>query len=296
MDDKQTDSRFFSSYQFNGRILFNWNIHWVCNYRCPYCWHYGKWAILKGQCDYIRLEELMKFWEDIYLAYDKVKIVITGGEPFIYPNFVQLIKELSQFHKIQILTNLSEGIDTLINNKIAFLKNIEIVPSFHPLFADFDSFVRGVLGLKEKGLTKEVLYLAWPPQINFFEFYRKKFLKYRISISAQPFFGECRGIRYPEGYTDEEKKAILPYFRSLDREPLQTKSINTKGKACAAGHRYAVIFPSGKILRCRGRDSSRKDRLIIGNLLDEDFELLKEPSLCISQTCYFNEWRFLLEG
>lgn len=274
-------------------ISFNWDIHWVCNYRCPYCWFYGKWEYLKGQNLYPAVEQLVRFWKNIYSKYGKAKISITGGEPFLYPNFTELIKELSQLHMIEIVTNLSIDIDNFI--KEANLENLEIRPSFHPLFADFDTFVERAIALKVKKPEQNISYLAWPPQIKQLRFLQDKFLKFGISIFTQPFYGEYKGTRYPDSYTDEEKNIIAPFLGNRGGKTFQVEPIKTRGKPCAAGQRYAVIHPDGKVLRCGGLNSLSPDKAIIGNLLDEDFELLREPLPCDSEICPCNEWAFLLK-
>ena len=278
---------------FGREISFNWDIHYRCNYRCPYCWFFGKWTEVEKQNIYPPLEQLIGVWKKIYSLYGPVKISITGGEPFLYPKFTELIKELSQMHRIEIITNLSVDIERFINEIRQAVVNIN--PSFHSLYADFDKFVSKVLLLKDRQMVESVSYLAWPPQIPLLQNYQERFNKFGISLSIQSFFGEYKGIKYPDGYTEQEKQIIMPQLGTRGGKLFQTEPIITKGKRCAAGHRYGVIHPDGKVLRCGGMNSSMPEGSIIGNLLDEDFRLLIEPSLCTFEVCPCNEWAFLLE-
>lgn len=275
---------------FDNRISFNWDIHYSCNYRCPYCWFYGKWAEVERQNIYPPLERLIKTWENIYSLYGPVKISITGGEPFLYPKFIELTEELSQMHRLEIISNLSVDIDNFV--KKVKQTDIKINPSFHPLFADFDKFIRGVLLLKDKQMVESVSYLAWPPQINLLQHYQERFNKFGVKLSIQSFFGEYNGIKYPDGYTEREKQIIAPQLGQRGGRYFQTEPVVTKGKLCAAGKRYGVIHPDGKVLRCGGIDSSDS---IVGNLLDENFKLSNESLPCRSEVCPCNEWAFLLE-
>jgi MoaA/NifB/PqqE/SkfB family radical SAM enzyme len=287
---EQLKSSYTLEEQKNHQISFNWDIHYVCNYRCPYCWFYGKWIDLKKQNRYFSIEQLESFWENIYSKYGVVKIAITGGEPFLYPEFIELIKILSQFHKIEIITNLSPNIDSFI--KKINTDNVKVHPSYHPLFADFDEFINKTLKLKQRGFSQNVSYLAWPPQIPKIKYYYDKFAQFGINLFVQSFFGEYKGIRYPDGYSDEEKETILPFIGERGDRPFQTEPLKTKGKLCSAGHKYGVIHPDGAILRCGGINSADTQ---IGNLSKENFELLKEPSPCTSEICPCNEWAFLLK-
>lgn len=274
----------------NGRISFNWDITSVCNYRCPYCWFYGKWAELKKRDAGIPAQRLKEFWRLMYEKYGQVKISITGGEPFLYPEFIDLINAIATWHKIEIVTNLSWAVNNLLSS--IENANIKIHPSFHPLFADFTQFLNKIILLKEEGFTTNCSYLAWPAQITFIQYYAREFKENGIEMFVQPFFGEYKGISYPDGYTDKQKEALMPYLGQRGGRPFETKVPCTKGKLCNAGNLYGVIHPDGSVLRCGGLDS--KDAKI-GNILDENFKLLDDAYPCSSEVCPCNEWAFLLK-
>ena len=66
--------------------------------------------------------------ESIYDKYGSMHIEITGGEPFIYDNFIYLVKEISQRHTIRITTNLSLNIEEFISeNNLACSSSLSIV-------------------------------------------------------------------------------------------------------------------------------------------------------------------------
>lgn len=273
----------------NERISFSWNIHFKCNYRCPYCWFDGKWQELAKLNRYPSIKELIRPWESIYKRYGSVQINILGGEPFLYPNLVDLIKELSNLHTIGITTNLSANIETFI--KEIDSSNAGLLPTFHPLFAKFDDFIKKILLLRENNFAnKKVAYLAYPPQLKQTDYYRKRFENEGFSLEVMTFWGEYNGISYPAGYTEEEREMIQPYLAEWAGEKFQlTPKKMEKGKLCRAGQRYAVIDPSGNVARC-GSSSSK----FIGNLFDENFKLLDQPFPCSSDYCPCNEWAFLL--
>lgn len=278
--------------QGNGQVSFNWDIHWICNYRCPYCWFYGKWAELKSRNRTLSVRELIDAWSNVYRRYGTVKVSITGGEPFLYPNFMEFIKEFSQIHKVEIITNLSTDIQEFV--KAVNSKNVKVNPSFHSLFSDFDRFIEKVRLLKENGLLQCVSYLAWPPLIKKIGYYTERFNQYNISIAIQSFFGEYNGLRYPDGYSEEEKEIILPQIGERGGKPFQTEPLKTKGKRCAAGYRYGVIHPDGMVLRCGGIHSSVAVSSV-GNIFEGGFRLFDNLFPCTFEICPCNEWAFLLD-
>jgi MoaA/NifB/PqqE/SkfB family radical SAM enzyme len=274
----------------NGKISFNWDITSVCNYRCPYCWFYGKWTELKKNDVRIPVDTLKRFWEKIYNQYGSVKVFITGGEPFLYPDFIDLISNISNWHKVEIVTNLSWSARGIVE-RIANLE-IKIHPSFHPLFANFEEFLDKLIILREKKLADNPSYVAWPPQISLLKHYAKQFKDYGIDIFAQTFYGEYKGRKYPDSYSDVEKELIRPFLGERGGKPFQTETKRTKGKLCYAGSLYGVIHADGNVLRCGGLNSEDAK---VGNILEEDFTLLQGASLCTSEICPCNEWASLLK-
>lgn len=268
-------------------ITFEWDLHYACNYRCPYCWFNGKWHHFVKQNINLSIDDLFRAWRSIYEKYGPVHIDLIGGEPFIYPNFIELIKQLSSIHTIGITTNLSIEVDNFVreidNSKV------KIVTTFHPLFADFDKFVKRALLLKEKGMTQLVNYLAYPPQIKFIRYYKEKFAGYRIPLSVMTFWGQYNGKDYPQGYTQEERQLIEPYLGNREGEKFQLEPKLVKGRMCKAGQIYAIIKTNGSVFRCGGSHPE-----LLGNLFNDNFSLLDYPSPCKSEFCPCNEWAFLL--
>ncbi|MCK9603702.1 MAG: radical SAM protein [Candidatus Omnitrophica bacterium] len=272
------------------KVSFSWNLIMECNYRCPYCWFYGDWHRQKTKNKYLSLRELMKYWENIHRNYGSAHIDILGGEPFLYPDFTELIKELSLLHTVNITTNLSCNID-------AFVKGIDparasICPTFHPAFADFDAFLKKALLLKDHKFGNRVAYLAYPPQIKQINYYKDNFAKEDLFLSLMTFWGKYNGKEYPAGYTAEEKETIGFSLGDRGGEKFQVTPRKVKGMLCHAGEKYAAIYSDGTVFRCGGsKDSEAKS--IIGNFFDENFRLLDKPLPCDYDSCPCNEWAFL---
>ncbi len=268
-------------------VTFVWDLHYSCNYRCPYCWFSGKWHDLARQNINLPIDNLLKAWRGVYEKYGSAHIEIIGGEPFIYPNFTELIKQLSSIHTVGITTNLSVEMEDFVK-EVDSLK-VKIVPTFHPLFADFDKFVKKASLLEEKGMIHMVNYLAYPPQIKFISYYKKKFSGHNIELSVMTFWGKYNGKDYPQSYTPQERQTIEPCLGNREGEKFQLEPKPVKGGICRAGQRYAIIKANGSVFRCGGSHPE-----LLGNLFSGNFSLLDCPSPCKSEFCPCNEWAFLL--
>lgn len=276
-----------------GQVEFSWEIHRTCNFRCPYCWHFGKWDELSKQNVYPGVEKLIKVWKRMYDLYGECILHILGGEPSIYPNINELLLELIKYHKIFLTTNLSNGFDKLLDCIPEDLINkINISTTFHPMFSQLDEFLPKVKKIKSK-ICNCVLYLAYPPHLKDLLKYKKIFEDNGLNFSVLTFWGIYDGKKYPDSYTDEEKKLIGINIGSRNGENFQTEPFVPTGKLCNAGHKYGNIQPDGKVLACGGASNTVKVDFI-GNIFDPDFKLLDKPMVCPARTCPCNEWAKLL--
>jgi len=279
----ETEPKIQSEGEPKRSIYFTWDIHYKCNFRCPYCWFFRGWAEGARRNIYFAPEEWMKHWKRVYDKYGKVHIEITGGEPFLYPNFIELIKLLSDVHSVKVTTNMSGDIETFVREIDP--KKVILDLNFHPLFSDIDAFMKKTLLLKDAGFKAGVCYLAYPPQMTRINMFKERFEENGINFALAAFWGEYRGKRYPESYTPEEIEFIRPFLGDIDRIVYHLKGESPKGKLCNAGYKYAVIQADGKVIRC-GQLADK----IISNFLHEDFHLLDKAEPCEAEHCPCNEY------
>ena len=263
-------------------VYFNWDLHYVCNYRCPYCWFYGKWQRMAEKNIYPPLEKILKIWDNIYAKYGPVYLDLIGGEPLLYPQIIPLVKGLS-IHKIGITSNLSVDVSDFARQIDS--SRVHVTGSFHPSFADLDTFLKRALLLKEKGFGDQVCYVAYPAQIKPMAHYMDKFIKNGFQCQVQTFWGEYQGKQYPLSYSAEEKALIVPYLGTRENEKWQLEPKAVKGRLCRAGQTRANIKADGLVVTCGGDNPQ-----IIGNLFSEDFKLWEQPRPCRSEICPCNDW------
>lgn len=277
------------------QVSFSWDIHWKCNYRCPYCWWHGRWEEINGHNRYLGVQELLKTWKKIYDKYGKIKIDIVGGEPFIYPDFIQFLSEILKFCTISVTTNLAFDVNKLIeslDNKT--INNLKMAATFHPKFAKLDSFIQKLNLLKSAGLSPAAVYLAWPPQVKDIPRYKDIFEKEDISFSVLTFWGKYNGKDYPVSYTNKEKEIIGLSIGKRSGEDFQVEPVKVNGRLCNAGHTYGTIHPNGEVIRCGGGSWQGKE-VVVGNIFNPEFKLWESPRPCPYESCPCNEWAFLLE-
>jgi len=167
-------------------LKFDWDIHHDCNYRCPYCWFYGKWHIEKRESLYLPMVEWVKHWDRVYEKYGTVCISINGGEPSIYPSFLDLVKALSEKHLVSFITNLSFDVEFFLATQISPSK-IVLGLSFHPLQSDLESFLNKAKLLIKENYEITVYFVAYPPQMYMIKYLRDCFKEENICFRLMTF-------------------------------------------------------------------------------------------------------------
>ena len=270
------------------KVNFVWDIHYKCNFRCPYCWFYTKWDEMAKHNKYIPLDEMVAIWKRIRDKYGECHIMITGGEPSIYPNFVELIYQLSQLHTIKVSSQLSGDYESFA--KRIDPKRVKLDMNIHPKDTNLELFLKKLKLLKEAGFEGGVCYLAYPPNMDKISYYEKVLNDIGVNLALAAFWGEYEGKQYPMSYSDEEREMMKPYLGDLSRVKYHLEGKKTKGLLCRAGHIYASIKADGTVTRC-GPLSHKP----IGNIFDKNFELLPKPMPCEADVCPNDEYIWLVD-
>lgn len=203
---------------------------------------------------------------------------MTGGEPFIYPDFVNLCKILTKNHKIEIDSNLSitprakEFANTIDPNRVS-----DIYAALHieerERTKGVEQFIETVLLLKEKNFHVSINYVIHPTLANRYKADFEYFQSRGIKLLPRPFKGIFDGRGYPLSYSPEEKAL----FASKPKAGTKM-AFNFKGVPCYAGRRLIRLEPDGTIFRCSG------DRTVLGNVTDS-VTLNTGPEPCIVSRC-----------
>lgn len=194
----------------------------------------------------------------------------------IYPDFIEIVREVCGMHTVGINTNLSLGVNEIIDSLDS--TRVDLTVSFHPHFMKVEEMLDKLNLLKRYNWPVQVMFVGWPPHIPLLEDFYSHFKEFRFSVL--PFWGKYEDKAYPQDYTTKEKDAINRYIAHQWDESFRTEPIRVQGRLCRAGQVYAHIEPDGKVLRC-----SAAGEPLIRNFYDENFSLLDGPSPCSAEFC-----------
>ncbi|HOW28095.1 MAG TPA: radical SAM protein [Elusimicrobiota bacterium] len=267
--------------------FFTWDIHHACNYRCSYCFFHETWGDEEKKNVYPGLDRLMRIWDDIYDKYGESHVHVSGGEPFFYPGFIDLVAHLIQKHTFEVDTNLSFDVAEWIRRIPPERTKLDV--TFHPQFADLDEFYSKAKALKDAHYDIGVNYVAFPEQLSQMKQFRQVFVENGLSFDIMPFRGKYQGRDYPQGYTDSEKEMIRQcdprtasrMLSAFDQKKTPESLNPHAGKLCRMGQMYAKIMPDGTVSRC----CHHRHSPLIGNLLDGTFVFYEEAKTCPETQC-----------
>ena len=279
------------------KVHWNWEILLPCNYRCSYC------VVHDERTPYLKLDvpEWRTIWERIFSLYGCCQVRFAGGEPTIYPRYIDLVGMLLRMHTVDVTTNLSFDVDEWIRRVPP--AGIAISGSLHLEHTQPEPFMRKLLTLRDKGnrLISACL-VAHPASLARVEPIREMFEKQNILFKIIPFNGEYQGRRYPDAYTDDEKRLLgLQVEKSTDalaktlnkqwQDFAKTKpdERNFAGMPCHMGEMYAKIYSDGTVRRCchTGMDA-------LGKITDPEFRLSEGPVPCAVTSC--SCWKAMVVG
>jgi predicted O-methyltransferase YrrM/MoaA/NifB/PqqE/SkfB family radical SAM enzyme len=270
------------------KVFFTWEITYECNYHCTYCHAPKPWNPQTRKTRSPGLRKWIEIWRKIYDDYGECEMVISGGEPFIYPNFMELMSYLSEIHIIEFCTNLFFDVEQIVNKLDP--KRVRVGTSFHPEYSELEFFIKKINLLKDRGFETWVNFVPWPPFFPQIADIKNVLQQNGIKIVLQPFIGRCEGRQYPQGYTDKEKKVLGIFNDKANIKAVDFKTTDRsdkRGKLCRMGENYAFIHPDGEVERC-----CKDHGINLGNIIDGTFKLLTEPAPCRADEC--NCWRCML--
>jgi MoaA/NifB/PqqE/SkfB family radical SAM enzyme len=256
-----------------------WRITYACNFRCPYC--------ASGRSPSPEAPGGLR--NDLFEHLDAVErhlldtgkdwtLAFTGGEPLIYPHFTEICARLSKSFRLYFDTNLSMPVDELVDAVPA--EQVEqVYAALHVaerLQRDkLDVFVHNATLLQERGWPLTVNYVMYPPLIERFEQDMAFFAALGIAIEPKSFKGRFQGRKYPEAYTDAERKLIHRYAPG----DTYTRQIpNYRGRKCNAGCKLVRVLEDGSVTRCV------TDNRSMGNVFT-GLDLDDAPQACVVERC-----------
>jgi arylsulfatase A-like enzyme/MoaA/NifB/PqqE/SkfB family radical SAM enzyme len=253
--------------------------NYECVYSCSYCFAF------KPDSEKSRRKYTAADWEKVfrslYNRYGKCNLIMSGGEPFFYRDFVNFVINTTRFHYIHAGTNLflkKESLEKIASDSVR--DNLYVSASFHPEHENMETFIGKMVFLRDHGVTVRANGVLHPTHLTEMIELNNRCDNLSIPVGFFPFIGEFEGRKFPDEYSGPELDTIkrLPVWH---QSPFDSKIRipRTKGMLCYAGMKTIYLNPEGDVRRCM----SVKETM--GNVFNGSFTLLDKPEPCPVETC-----------
>lgn len=281
----------------------DWTLLTTCNFRCTYC--FLSTAELGAK---ITTCASHTQWTEGFRATGKTWLIhLTGGEPSLYPGFVELCAALSDKHYLSINSNLShrcmDSFAEVVDPDRVHYINASVHYGEREGHNALTSFVERVHKLKTRRFNVLVSFVMTPEMVTRFPEIDRWFDAQGLSLVPKVIRGRYQGGSYPRGYSREQKQLLRLYLVDAKKKCAativqmgETPTIdmfadsrfldgipNYRGRLCASGSAFVRIDSKGDVVRCGSGER-------LGNILARDVGLLNAPKKCDTSYCpYFCE-------
>ena len=254
------------SLEYSGKVdlAIDYMLTFRCNYDCSYCLSHDINHPLLTKSPQ-EISDALNYVSNLYNKKD-ILLTLLGGEPLLYKDFFNILKNLNPEILPKIITNLSVSLDYIKKNFTGVNNNrIKIRASYHAEYADPDAFIEKILYLKnlryrvkspvaihyKKDLFDKSLYvleslkeLGQPIILSKMgennEIYGNHYPYSKNQLSKIKKYGEA--INKPFKATYEDKTSYYSYF-----DIISENKDNFKGMKCYAGHEKIHIKENGDV-------------------------------------------------
>jgi MoaA/NifB/PqqE/SkfB family radical SAM enzyme len=284
-------------------VEIEWDLTTRCNYSCSYCKSYDNTKPLS-------VKTLPEYEEAIdylisYFPKKRIKIDFLGGEPMLFKEWPELLdKVYIKGHIPKIITNLAIPLKTL-KNKLRdknFKECIDV--SFHPEFADPNSFIDKVNFLYDNGFLKTGGVLMhpdyWDICTNVFDKLQHTGKIGYSKIKNEDTNSNSIASGFIE-YNEEQEKLLskpstvvtgrftqvtysdrVESYKNID-DLFANGITNFKGLSCYVGKSRLHIKPGGDCYPSACLMKFTKSRM--GNVYKQDLKHIKNPIICPFNFC-----------
>jgi MoaA/NifB/PqqE/SkfB family radical SAM enzyme len=286
-----------------GRMTYDIEADWIlsntCNYRCEYC--FAPPHILGEK---LQIYGAPRDWQAAFAATGlRWLLHITGGEPSIYPSFVELCERLTEQNFISLNSNLTHASLRDFAERIDPQRVNFINAGFHleerARRSGDKIFLTHAETLLARGFPLFVSLVATPSALERFDDAIEILAPLGLMPVPKLFRGIYGGKVYPQAYSSGDKRRFIARAREAEahyapllgmlgeRPTIDVFSDSTLlegeptflGQDCDAGYRFVRIVPNGDVTRCGPP--------LLGNLLAGTFKPRTGSAICDTQFCYY---------
>lgn len=227
------------------RVHWNWDVWKGCNYACIYCDVYVPMNKV-NVADHPTADKWLEAWRRMHDLYGTCSMRVAGGEPIVYPGFLELLNELTKIFVMEVSTNLSVPWQRIADTVSPM--NLRLHTSFHPEYAEREKFLDKLVNLRARGFQLSVTSVTHPRTLGHLEETKKLFEQNNFQFVMQHFGGGFEGKEFPRDYSQQEKDLIqrlvkCSYLPAKTEEEKKAKEVFQTANELTAEYANRPIEP-----------------------------------------------------
>jgi MoaA/NifB/PqqE/SkfB family radical SAM enzyme len=217
-------------------------------------------------------------WVDVWNSVEgNLTLDITGGEPFLLPDFVKMLESFKDTIKIAMTTNTRCDLTHFVQ-KIPPERVISITASLHPSQSmNVEYFLGKIMMLKNRGFPVSVNYVAYPEQLWLIPYFKEIIEGAGIRFHVDPY---GPGPKKPYALSEREREFLQQYVGADRNDFFNTDPALYK---CSGGMDFFSVLPNGDAYTCVTKRYVESN--YIGNVFHQDFKLRTKPIHCQAVSC-----------
>lgn len=264
---------------FRNHNMVTWIVNEKCNFHCDYC---VQWQNFGQKLEPISINKLS---ESLNALQKEWVIHITGGEPFLEKNIIDICNEVTKKHYLALNTNLSlprvfDFADNIDPARTLFVSAGAHIAEREKRDPKLSAFIEKILYLQKKRFNIIVNYVTHP--INFNRI--KSDIAYLESKGVQKarikmFRGIHKGKYYPYSFTSDDIKFMESMEAEYPEFEILRKSHKFYRQLCRAGQIFFIMDRDGNLKRCSSLYRN------YGNFLEKSIKYDPKPRPCPLKRC-----------
>lgn len=241
----------------------------ACPYRCSYCINHfdsnrststGRAAIMSGADWVAALSRLSNLDQPT----GPVPVTLQGGEPSVHPDFYDIINDLPDRIRLDILTNLSFDVEEMIarvdpRRLVREAPYASIRVSYHPSQVQLDDLLAKTQRLLDAGFSVGVYGVLHPDQADHIGRAQARAQSMGIDFRTKDFLGYAQGKLHGR-------------YKYPDACDLQTH----RQVSCRTTE--LLVGPDGSVYNCHHHLYQQTDS--VGHILDPDYRMMGKYHPC----------------
>lgn len=193
-------------------FVVSWLLGRFCNYRCSYCWPYGRsdkkdhrpTSLILSTVDEIKRQARARGFNSFHFSF-------SGGEPTLHPGYLEIISHLAQdqdqcnYQSIHMTSNISRSMEWLeLYAKAGLsLNRVSVTASFHKEHAKREIFKDKLVFLQSLDIQVTINMVMVPQRFSELWGDATYFHEHGLNVTLKP-QSNSTATKVVDGYTDEQ--------------------------------------------------------------------------------------------